>query len=478
MAKGPTRNKKGQFVKGGRSAARKAGASGARRPKKRATAKVGAGAVPAAIGAGRKRGGRKSSKRSRAAKKAAATRRRNHEMRSRAAKKAARSRKRGRHHSREGASGVAAAGAGRRRGRKGGHKSSKRSLAAKKGWRKRKHGSGASASELRFRNERRGRRGEFRSTRRKPKHPHPMPTKAQVAKYVRKHGLTHIGQLHRVRENPIAPIDYAAAVGGGTVGLIGFFLIDVIIATNTVTANTGTSSATNMVPGYTETPSKGKIYNEFATAAPLWASYSSSIPWRLVAASLEIIAPWGVTMIPVVHKIDPLTTGLRVLSLGAGLGVAFKLVKDLGAKFLGNTAIGQRLFQPEIMAQRFYADTKAALAATPSQMLGPVQIAPNPSTGSAADLAPFTLVGAAGLGGGGRQQRKQIGAGNACCANCAQGLPCAKELPPDAQAAAQAAAAAAQAGASGAARQPPRDKPPQTRIAPKAQKNHYSNLED
>ena len=449
------------------AAAKAAKAAGRSKGSRKAKASAGAAAVPAATGVGKKMSAK--AKRSRAAKRAAATRAENHERRSRAAKKGAR--KRARHGA---GSAAVAAGAGKKSSKK--HKGGK------------KHGKRAGAGKLTFPESRRE-NGRFRSDTTKSGRAKGYHTQTQAAKrlradikelrrrhakYRREHGM----RLHS-RENPIAPIDYAAAVGGGTVGLVGFFMIDAIIATNPVAASTGTNSATNPVPGWTETPSTGKTYNIVATATPIWsttgkAGFSGSVPWRLVAAGLEIVGPWAVTMIPVVNKIDPLTTGLRVLSLGAGLGTAFKLVKDMGAKFLGNTAIGQRLFQTEISARAMYLDVKAAAAATPAQMLPPNTIAPPVTTGTVADLTAsgITLVGAAGYKRvqRGHARHKQLGAGAGCCGNCAQGLPCAKELPDS---------STVDTGA-GRASPPPRTSPP--RVAAVASKsryaNHWSSIED
>ena len=334
---------------------------------------------------------RKSSKRSRAAKKAARTRKENHEKRVRAGKKAARSRKRSRGGSskkrKSGRKGKARRRSSKRR-RKNPvaaapkRKSSKKRKASKKsGKRKsRKKGYHYRAPEkvyeetLRTQQRCEARIARLKAEGQKAIGQQKERKQKEIARLEQKQARLQ-AQLNREkaaagerrrgkrrgrggkrRRNPINPIsgwgEAMAGVGGVLVG--GLFTIggDRFAATHAVTA-TGTAGS------FTDAPAnQGDVYNVSAPNLPIWSNITRSGWMRIVSAALNVGVPLFIAD-KVQHQ--GTKTFFQLWGYSAIAITGAKVATDLTAKLASSSATGMRLFAPESTAVSMQGQSNTTL---------------------------------------------------------------------------------------------------------------------
>jgi hypothetical protein len=180
----------------------------------------------------------------------------------------------------------------------------------------------------------------------------------------RKNPIMETRRHHRRRRNPLSG---GREIGMGVLGLsVGALL----------TMGAFRFATTHPVSGGQDAPAAGQLYNAEAPAVPIWMA-----GWKaLAAAGAGVIAPfWIASMVK--------SAGAKSFFQLAGFGglafVGTKTLTDVGVKFLGNTALGQRLLAPEIMARHDAqitgpqtvntAMSLPGVAGLPNRMLGQAQ---------------------------------------------------------------------------------------------------------
>lgn len=272
--------------------------------------------------ASRKGGGGGLTKRQRAARKAARTRKANKAARSLRAKKAARARKRGK-------SGKKSTSRKARKAKRvaSQRRSAKRSAADRSS-------RGIKESDYDFAEGRR------RSRRRKGKR-NPIP-------------------------NPIpleGGLDFFSGLFAVTLGYIFTSGADRFAATHALTASTTQG-------GYTDAPAVGQIYNSESPSLPIWSS-----GMRMAAAAVSIFAPLGLSA--VIKSRGP-KSFFQLWSFAAIARTLGKAADDGLSMGLKTTSFGLRLYSPEMAAQAKLTSvgtTTAPAAAAPGLFAGAPTIA-------------------------------------------------------------------------------------------------------
>jgi hypothetical protein len=322
---------------------------------------------------GKKSGHRKSPKRVRAAKKAAATRKRHKAERRAAAAKGRRKRRSG--HKRSHAK--------RRKSRKGGHRKSRKGhrhhkSAGSKGGPARGSASARVNVSVHAGQGKGGSRGK---SRRKSTH----------RRKSRKGGRA---REEYMMENPLGAAEMVAGALVMGVGLLAADTLDRVLATygHTVTVSADGSTVTDQPPAVPAggTQGRAQMPSGAAVEAPMglgrWGAGLALVAVPLIAA--------GFVKHPMARSM------LQLFGLGAGARVVGKGAKDMIAKLMAKTALGNRLYINEIQAQNALASFTGGT--------GPSAGMTVPSTGLA-----------------GPQATKRLGVGG-CCSSCAAGGPCTK----------------------------------------------------
>jgi hypothetical protein len=217
-------------------------------------------------------------------------------------------------------------------------------------------------------------------------------------------------------DNPLTPMEIFA---GGITMLLGLAAADIsdrYWATHALTAGTATSAG--LTP-YTDTPTQA------AGTASTQATFGAGLyPGMLNGAA--VIAPMNLTRwvsggvlaaVPFIAsafvKQKTVRTALQLFGFGVVARIGGKALIDLFSTLLANTSLGQQLYVNELTANAQYQAAMGNPAVT-------YQLPNETAAGT---------VGSTGASSGlGHASRSPEGA--ACCAACAQGLPCHREAPP------------------------------------------------
>jgi hypothetical protein len=189
-----------------------------------------------------------------------------------------------------------------------------------------------------------------RRSRRRRKNP-VMETPRRHHRRRRSNPVKHRRHHARRRHNPLnGGKDFMAGVFGLVVGGL---------LTTGALRFASTHALTGSAGAYQDAPANGQLYNAESPNAPVWSSWKT-----MLAGGLGVVLPFGVASFV---KGPGAKTFWQLAGFGALAVVGVKLATDGIAKLTGKTMWGERLFAPEIMAQR-----DLATGVTPPAMAAPM----------------------------------------------------------------------------------------------------------
>jgi hypothetical protein len=328
-----------------------------------------------------------------AGKKAARTRARNKKKKEEAAKKGART-----------------------RARKKGH-AKKHTKRAKAHTKKRAHTKRAKTTAHRSKR----RKGSKRKTGRKGHGAKVMAIPKGATKVIaaeRRRGRRHHRghrRNHYSMENPLSGMEIFA---GGLTMLLGLAVADIsdrYWATHALTA--GAANAQGVVT-YTDTPAVTSSTGMAAVGTGLYPNMKNGAAVMAPMNLTRWLSGGALAVVPFVAaaftKNNTARTAFQFFGFGVVARIGGKFLVDTFASLLGGTQYGQQLYVNELAATGQY---QAAMG-NPVTVTLPGGVTPT----AAGDSASAT----------GLSKPHQAGPGErACCGNCAQGLPCSKEIAPN-----------------------------------------------
>ena len=187
--------------------------------------------------------------------------------------------------------------------------------------------------------------------------------------------------------NPVGSsgmLEFAAGFGGVVAGGLLALVTDRWATTKALTASAGTDMNGNAITQYTDAPGVGQVYNSQGANTPIWSSWK-----RMAADAAAILVPLGISA-AIPDKHPNLKTFTQLGFFGALTVTGVKLFTDLGAKLLGSTSTGARLFAPESAAtSQLAAQSATALSSiTTSPQTGKLQAASATAMMSGTPKAP------------------------------------------------------------------------------------------